>query len=40
LIRLACSEPPKDRSEWSLFLLADKMVKFSAVGTLSHETVR
>lgn len=40
LIRLACSEAPKGRSEWSLHLLAEKMVELGVVDTLNHETVR
>jgi len=40
LIRLACSEAPEGRSEWSLRLLSDKMVELGVVDTLSHETVR
>jgi hypothetical protein len=40
LIRLACSEAPEGRSQWSLRLLADRMVELGVVDTLSHETVR
>ena len=40
LIRLACSEAPEGRSEWSLRLLSDKMIELGVVDTLSHETVR
>jgi len=40
LIRLACSEPPEGRSQWSLRLLADAMVELNVVEDLSHETVR
>lgn len=40
LIRLACSEAPEGRSEWSLRLLSDKMVELGVVEALSHETVR
>jgi len=40
LIRLACSEAPEGRSQWSLRLLADEMVELGVVDTLSHETVR
>lgn len=40
LIRLACSEPPEGRSQWSLRLLRDKMVELEIVDTLSHECVR
>ena len=40
LIRLACSEAPEGRSQWSLRLLSDKMVELGVVDALSHETVR
>lgn len=40
LVRLACSEPPEGRSQWSLRLLADRMVELGYVESLSHETVR
>jgi hypothetical protein len=40
LIQLACSEAPEGRSEWSLRLLADRMVELGVVDTLSYETVR
>ena len=40
LIRLACSEAPEGRSQWSLRLLADRMVELGVVDTLSHEKVR
>lgn len=41
LIRLACSEAPDGRSQWSLRLLADQMVQLDVgLESLSHETVR
>lgn len=40
LIRLACSKAPEGHSQWSLRLLADKMVELGVVDSLSHETVR
>lgn len=40
LIRLACSEPPEGRSQWSLRLLRDTMVELEIVDALSHECVR
>jgi hypothetical protein len=40
LIRLACSEAPEGQSQWSLRLLANKMVELDVVEDLSHETVR
>ena len=33
---LACSEPPKGRSQWSLRLLADKAVELGIVESISH----
>lgn len=40
LVALACSEPPNDRPEWTMHLLADKLVAIGAVDTISDETVR
>jgi transposase len=40
LIAIACSEPPKGYSRWSLRLLAERMVELEYVDELSHETVR
>ena len=40
LIALSCSEPPSVRARWTLRLLADKMVEFKYVDSVSHETVR
>jgi hypothetical protein len=40
LIRLACSEAPEGRSEWSLRLLADRLVELGVVESISHEAVR
>jgi len=40
LIALSCSGPPKGRSDWSLRLLADKMVELGYVESVSYETVR
>jgi hypothetical protein len=40
LIRLAYSEAPEGRIQWSLRLLSDKMVELGVVDTISHETVR
>ena len=40
LIALSCSKPPEGRSDWSLRLLADKMVELSYVESVSYETVR
>lgn len=40
LVALACSPPPEGRAEWSMQLLADRMVTVGVVETLSDETVR
>jgi transposase len=40
LIALACSEPPQGRKQWTMQLLADKMVEVKQVESLSDETVR
>lgn len=40
LVALACSEPPQDRTSWTMQLLADRLVAIGAVETISDETVR
>ena len=40
LIALACSAPPEGRTEWTMQLLADRLVELEIVDTLSDETVR
>ena len=40
LIALSCGRPPEGRSDWSLRLLADRMVELGYVESLSYETVR
>ncbi len=40
LIALACSAPPLGRKEWTMKLLADKLVELEVVATVSDETVR
>lgn len=41
LVALACSDAPEGRAEWTMQLLADRMVALSVVeGSLSDETVR
>lgn len=40
LIALACSTPPAGRSQWTMQLLADKMVDLAYVAAVSDETVR
>jgi transposase len=40
LIALACSAPPDGRTQWTLQLLADRLVELRVVDTISDETVR
>ena len=40
LTTLACSSPPVGRSQWTLRLLADRMVELKQVESISHETIR
>lgn len=40
LIALACSPPPLGRRQWSLRLLADRLVELRFVDGVSYETVR
>ena len=40
LIALACNEPPAGHAQWTLRLLANRMVQLEYVTELSHETVR
>ena len=39
LITLACSEPPDGRAQWTLRLLADRMLELEIIETISHVTV-
>lgn len=39
LIAVACSKAPEGRNEWSLRLLADRLVELSVVDSISHMTV-
>lgn len=40
LIALCCSDPPEGFSQWTLNLLADKMVELKYVDQISYETIR
>jgi transposase len=40
LIAVACSAPPDGRREWTMQLLADRLVELEVVGAVSDETVR
>ena len=39
LVALSCSKPPEGRSQWSVRLLADKMVELKYVDKISPATV-
>jgi hypothetical protein len=39
IISIACSEPPKGRSRWTLKLIADKTVELGFVDSISHTLV-
>jgi len=39
LIALACSEPPKGHTRWTLRLLEDKVVELNIVGRASDNTI-
>src|SRR5262245_65796603 len=40
LVALACSSPTDARKEWTMQLLADKLVELQVVDAISDETVR
>jgi transposase len=40
LIALACGPAPQGRAQWTLRLLADRLVELEHVGSVSHETIR
>jgi hypothetical protein len=40
LVALACSTPPQGRGEWTMQLLADRLVTLGIVAAISDETVR
>jgi transposase len=40
LIALACSAPPEGRKEWTMQMLADRLVELEVVPSVSDETVR
>jgi len=40
LIALACSQPPKGRTRWTLKMLAGRLVELHLIETVSTETVR
>jgi transposase len=40
LIAWSCSTPPDDRKQWTMQLLADKLIELKVVEAISDETVR
>jgi hypothetical protein len=40
LVALSCSDPPEGQAQWSLRLLADKVVELGYIESVSHETIR
>ncbi len=40
LVAWACSTPPDDHKQWTMQLLADKLIELKLVETISDETVR
>jgi hypothetical protein len=40
LVQLACSDPPRGRSRWTLQLLADELVILRHMDSVSTETIR
>lgn len=40
LVALSCSDPPEGQAQWSLRLLADKVVELGYIENISHETIR
>lgn len=40
LVATACSDPPKGEAEWTMQMLADRLVEVNLVDEISDETVR
>jgi len=40
LVTLACSTPPPGHTQWTLRLLATRLVELEVIPAISHETVR
>ncbi len=40
LVALACSDPPSGHADWTMPLLAERMVTLEVIETISDETVR
>lgn len=40
LVALSCSDPPEGHAQWSLRLLADRVVELGYIENISYETIR
>ena len=40
LVALSCGDPPAGQAQWSLRLLADKVVELGYIESISYETIR
>lgn len=40
LVALACSDPPQGHTEWTMQMLADRLVELGVVESISDEAVR
>jgi hypothetical protein len=40
LVQLACSQAPDGHEQWTMQMLADKLIELEVVETVSRETVR
>ena len=40
LVQLACSKAPDGHEQWTMQMLADKLIELEVVETISRETVR
>jgi len=40
ILTLSCGNPPKGHKNWSLRLLAEKIVEMNLVDSISHESIR
>lgn len=40
LVALSCSDPPEGQAQWSLRILADKVVELGYIESISYETIR
>jgi transposase len=40
LVAMVCGDPPEGHEDWSLRLIADRVVELGMVEAISHETIR